>query len=127
MLIPLLLFLSPVLALPISNPEPSEPVCTHRFPVVSEIPHPVTLEPRSRVVKRNAEHQLRIKVFYDRSVEGLSRRRRNTIKDKVRKLKACDTAYVVYVLYLNFGFTIILRFALNFSGMDKMYFNKDDQ
>ena len=57
--------------------------CVHKFPVVDEIPHPVHLESRHRVVKRSPEHQLRVKVFYDDTVEGLPKAKRKIV-EKVR-------------------------------------------
>ena len=58
-------------------------VCSHKYPTVDDIPHHVHLEHKSHVMKRSAEQNLRIKVFYDSSVENLPRVKRNVVKRKV--------------------------------------------
>ena len=57
--------------------------CNHQYPTIHDIPHHVHLEHKHHVMKRSAEENLRIKVFYDRSVENLSRTKRNVVKRKV--------------------------------------------
>ena len=57
--------------------------CSHQYPKIHEIPHHVHLEHKHHLMKRSAEENLRIKVFYDRSVENLSRKKRNVVKRKV--------------------------------------------
>ena len=57
--------------------------CNHQYPTIHDIPHHVHLEHKHHVMKRSAEENLRIKVFYDRSVENLSRKKRNVVKRKV--------------------------------------------
>ena len=65
------------------DPEATDGNCVHKFPVVDDIPHPVHLESRHRVVKRSPEHQLRVKVFYDDTVERLPKSKRKIV-EKVR-------------------------------------------
>ena len=60
-------------------------VCNHKHPLVDDIPHHVHLEHKHHVMKRNADQNLRIKVFYDSSVENLPRKKRNVVKRKVLK------------------------------------------
>ena len=60
-------------------------VCNHKHPSVDDIPHHVHLEHKHHVMKRNADQNLRIKVFYDSSVENLPRKKRNVVKRKVLK------------------------------------------
>ena len=62
------------------DPEASDGNCVHKFPVADEIPHPVTLEPRRHVVRRSPEHQLRVKVFYDETVEQLPKHKRKIVE-----------------------------------------------
>ena len=57
--------------------------CNHQYPTIHDIPHHVHLEHKHHVMKRSVEKNLRIKVFYDRSVENLSRKKRNVVKRKV--------------------------------------------
>ena len=57
--------------------------CSHQYPTIHDIPDHVHLEHKHHVMKRSAEKNLRIKVFYDRSVENLSRKKRNVVKRKV--------------------------------------------
>ena len=57
--------------------------CSHQYPKIHDIPHHVHLEHKHHLMKRSAEENLRIKVFYDRSVENLSRKKRNVVKRKV--------------------------------------------
>ena len=65
------------------DPEATDGNCVHKFPVLDDIPHPVHLESRHRVVKRSPEHQLRVKVFYDDTVERLPKSKRKIV-EKVR-------------------------------------------
>ena len=58
-------------------------VCSHKYPTVDDIPHHVHLEHKHHVLKRNADKNLRIKVFYDKSVENLPRKKKNVVKRKV--------------------------------------------
>ena len=67
--------------------EATEGNCVHKFPVVDDIPHPVHLESRQRVVKRSPEHQLRVKVFYDDTVERLPKSKRKIVEE-VRNCKS---------------------------------------
>ena len=63
------------------DPEASDGNCVHKFPVADEVPHPVTLEPRRHVVvRRSPEHQLRVKVFYDETVEQLPKHKRKIVE-----------------------------------------------
>ena len=63
--------------------------CNHQYPTTHDIPHHVHLEHKHHVMKRSVEKNLRIKVFYDRSVENLSRKKRNVVKRKVNYIP-CD-------------------------------------
>lgn len=65
------------------DPEASDGNCVHKFPVADEVPHPVTLEPRRHVVRRSPEHQLRVKVFYDETVEQLPKHKRKIVEKVV--------------------------------------------
>jgi len=66
------------LTLPVlSRPEQS---CRHRYPLHSELPHPVTLEQNDRA-KRQASDKMRIAVFYDNSVNSLRRSHRRLVKE----------------------------------------------
>ena len=67
------------------DPEATDGNCVHKFPVVDDIPHPVHLESRHRVVKRSPEHQLRVKVFYDDTVERLPKSKRNIVEEVRRE------------------------------------------
>ena len=58
-------------------------VCSHKYPTVDDIPHHVHLEHKHHVMKRSADQNLRIKVFYDSSVDNLPRTKRNVVKRKV--------------------------------------------
>ena len=58
-------------------------VCSHKYPTIHDIPHHVHLEHKHHVMKRSADKNLRIKVFYDSSVENLPRTKRNVVKRKV--------------------------------------------
>ena len=62
-------------------------VCSHKYPTVDDIPHHVHLEHKHHVLKRNADKNLRIKVFYDKSVENLPRKKKNVVKTQVSKLE----------------------------------------
>ena len=64
----------------VANPDSTDGNCVHKFPVVDDIPHPVHLESRHRVVKRSPEHQLRVKVFYDDTVERLPKSKRKIVE-----------------------------------------------
>ena len=61
-------------------------VCSHKYPTVHDIPQHVHLEHKHHVMKRSADQNLRIKVFYDSSVENLPRTKRNVVKRKVTLL-----------------------------------------
>ncbi|XP_029104423.1 leishmanolysin-like peptidase isoform X2 [Scleropages formosus] len=56
--------------------------CKHRAPAPSEVVYKVYLK-TPRITKRNAEHQLRIKIIYDASVEKLDPDKRALVKDKL--------------------------------------------
>ena len=58
-------------------------VCSHKYPTVDDIPNHVHLEHKHHVLKRNADKNLRIKVFYDKSVENLPTKKKNVVKRKV--------------------------------------------
>lgn len=57
--------------------------CKHIFLDPQDVPHPVQLEESHHVVKRSPEHQMRIRVFYHKSVEDLDSAKRDIVKNKV--------------------------------------------
>ena len=80
----LALLISLVIGVPIKHLDGNEhQECSHQYPKIHDIPHHVHLEHKHHLMKRSAEENLRIKVFYDRSVESLSRKKRNVVKRKV--------------------------------------------
>lgn len=60
--------------------------CVHKFPLVDDVPHPVHLESRHRLVKRSPEHQLRVKVFYDETVVERLPKSKRKIVEKVQEM-----------------------------------------
>ena len=57
--------------------------CKHRYPTADELPRPIHLG-SDRLSKREAEHQLRIEVVFDGSVEKLDAAKKFVVKEKVR-------------------------------------------
>lgn len=60
------------------------------------MPHPIQLDSDpARVSKREAEHQLRIEVYYDASVEGLDEAKKFVVKENVRGIATARTSSLV--------------------------------
>ncbi len=68
-----------------SRPDLKSGHCKHRFPTIDEMPHPILLDQQvvGKIVKREAEHQLRIEVIYDKSVDKLEEDKKFVVKTKV--------------------------------------------
>ena len=69
------------------DPEATDGNCVHKFPAADDNPHPVHLESRHRVVKRSPEHQLRVKVFYDDTVERLPKSKKKIVEEVRRSAR----------------------------------------
>ncbi|XP_059085081.1 leishmanolysin-like peptidase [Tigriopus californicus] len=58
--------------------------CVHDFPKIEDIPHPVQLKSvNSKRDKRSPEHQMRIQVFYHKSVDELSKIQQEIVRAQI--------------------------------------------
>jgi hypothetical protein len=71
-----------------SRPDLKSGNCKHRFPTIDEMPHPILLDQQvvGKIEKREAEHQLRIQVVYDKSVDKLEDDKKFVVKTKVSSI-----------------------------------------
>lgn len=81
-----------------SRPDLKSGHCKHRFPTIDEMPHPILLDQQvvGKIVKREAEHQLRIEVIYDKSVDKLEEDKKFVVKTKVSFLETFALEGVVH-------------------------------
>ena len=56
--------------------------CVHQFPLVTDVAHPVRLEPVRRS-RRSVGEKMSIKVFYHSSLEDLQQERRSVLVDRI--------------------------------------------
>ena len=72
-----------------SKPDLKSGHCKHRFPTIDEMPHPIRLDQQvvGKIEKREAEHQLRIEVVYDKSVDKLEEAKKFVVKTKVSSIE----------------------------------------
>ena len=71
--------------------------CKHRYLTVDELPHPILLQ-GDRIGKRETvmEHQLRVQVVYDKSVDSLEESKKYVVKTKVSKGPFGQTSVTVW-------------------------------